>query len=97
MLVAVGVLVALFFLVGISISRFETRFAAHFLAVPLVGWLWRILFLPRTYYRLDTEAMYRAAVHGAVMEVVDAMTEAKGLRKLSEDERKPVLQDFMRR
>lgn len=52
---------------------------------------------PMTYYKADTAIMFRTAVHQAVLEVVDEYTKAKGLRLLSEGERKPILRDFFER
>jgi hypothetical protein len=63
-------------------------------ALPLLGKLYEWLFRPGTYYRLDSMEMYQNAVHNAVAEVIDQMTTAKGLRILSADERKPVMQQF---
>jgi len=39
--------------------------------------------------------MLRAAVHAAVLEVVDGLTAAKGLRSLSEPERKPIMRELV--
>jgi hypothetical protein len=41
--------------------------------------------------------MFQQAVHASVMEVIDGMTQAKGLRALSEADRKPILKDFFQR
>jgi len=41
----------------------------------------------KTFYQMDTEAMFRSAVHTAVIAAVDSMTEAKGKRGLTELER----------
>lgn len=60
------------------------------LAIPLVGRLYEWIFSPNTYYKLDTESMFQTAVHGAVMEAIDGITTTKGVRPLTELERKPV-------
>lgn len=65
------------------------------LAMPLVGAVYNFIFRPPTYYKQDTIAMYRAAVHAAVLEVVDGVMSAKGLRALSPEERQPTLRDFL--
>ena len=54
-------------------------------------------FFPDTYYRVDTTSMFLTSVHSAVLEVLDQMMEAKGIRKLSEDARKPIDRDFFRK
>ncbi len=63
-------------------------------AMPLLGGLYVRWFRPATYYRIDTALMFQSAVHQAVLGVVDEMTKAKGLRALSELERKPMLRQF---
>lgn len=49
-----------------------------------------------TYYSLDTAQMFQAAVHVAVLEVVDGITKATGSRSLTELERKPLLRAMSR-
>ncbi len=53
----------------------------------------RPLFLPPrpTFYRMDTADMFYTAVHNAVTESVDQLTTAKGVRGLTDDERKPIM------
>ena len=63
-------------------------------ALPILGTLYEWLFEPATYYRLDSMRMFQEAVHNAVMEVIDSMTTSKGLRLLSESERKPIMHKF---
>jgi hypothetical protein len=64
------------------------------LAMPLVGWVYERVFAPPTFYSVDTALMFQDAVHYAVLEVVDAMTANKGVRALTETERKPFLKRF---
>lgn len=65
--------------------------------LPILGPLYVWLFKAVTYYRIDTMLMFREAVHQAVMAVVDDMTKTKGLRMLSEAERKPIMREFYQR
>ena len=65
--------------------------------IPMIGWLYKRFFKPDTYYAIDTETMFQTATHSAVVEVVDGLTNAKGLRALTELERKPILRDFRKR
>lgn len=58
--------------------------------VPVLGAFVERFVRPSTYYRTDTALMFQEAIHGAVLEVVDGMTQAKGIRPLTELERKPV-------
>jgi hypothetical protein len=60
------------------------------MAVPILGWIYKQLFAPETYYRLDTLMMFRSAVRASLMEAIDGQTTQKGVRALTEDERKPV-------
>lgn len=64
------------------------------LAMPIIGQLYEAVFRPITYYRLDTALMFQSAVHAAVLEVIDDLTTTKGLRALSEQERKPMIEGF---
>ena len=41
--------------------------------------------------------MFQKAVHNAVLEVIDEMTTANGLRALGESERKPIMREFYQR
>lgn len=65
--------------------------------VPLIGFFVRWLVRPITYYTFDTALMFQSAVHAAVLEVIDAATSEKGIRALSELERKPILREFYNR
>lgn len=68
---------------------------AAILTVPLVGWFYEKVFAPETYYRIDTMLMFQSAVHSAMMEAIDGQTTQKGVRGLTEDERKPVFHKLM--
>ncbi len=41
----------------------------------------------KTFYQMDTEAMYRSAIHAAVLDVLDKLTGANGVHGLSELEK----------
>jgi hypothetical protein len=61
------------------------------LATPILGWLYTRLFKPDTFYRMDTTMMFQSAVHAAVLEAVDSLFSAKGIRAMTELERKPIM------
>jgi hypothetical protein len=88
----------LLFLVPLALfimSRLGNQDADDFImSLPLVGSLYLRFFRPITYYRIDTSEMFQQAVQSAVMEVIDQVTSAKGIRALTELERKPVLTKF---
>jgi type II secretory pathway component PulF len=66
-------------------------------AMPILGPLYERIFRPETYFKMDTALMFQSAVESAVQEVIGAMTSAKGIRPLTELERKPILREFYRR
>jgi len=88
----------LLFLVPLTLffmSRLGNQDADDFImSLPLIGPLYRKFFRPITYYRIDTSEMFQQAVRTAVMEVIDQITAAKGVRALTEMERKPVLRKY---
>ena len=91
-------LILIFLFVGILVNRSAGQnWVRYVLAIPVIGWLIDRWFLPPTYYRLDSASMFQAAVNQAVQEVIDQMATAKGLRTLTELERKPILRDFFQR
>jgi hypothetical protein len=84
----------LLWIVGNGIRRGKIPGESTVLAVPIVGWLYERVFAPTTFYAMDTALMFQDAVHKAVLEVVDCVTENKGVRALTEAERKPTLKRF---
>ena len=70
------------------------RLEEYILVTPLLGRLYERIFTPATYYVVDTQLMFQQAVHNAVLEVIDEVTSAKGVRVLSEFQRKPTLKSF---
>lgn len=62
--------------------------------LPFIGPLYDRFFHPDTYYRQDTNNAYRETVHQAVMQAVDEMRTQKGLKPLTDDERRPTLGEF---
>ena len=58
------------------------------LAMPITGVAYRFLFRPTTYFSEDTSGMIQDMVHRAVLEAVDQVTSAQGIRALSEEARK---------
>jgi hypothetical protein len=60
------------------------------LSMPITGFLYGLVFRPVTYFNEDTAIMFRETVHQAVLESVDAVTSAQGVRGLSEEARNAV-------
>ncbi|MBN1827271.1 MAG: hypothetical protein JW958_13515 [Candidatus Eisenbacteria bacterium] len=74
-----------------------TLFEEAILSIPLLNLFYAWIFRPLTYYRVDTMLMFEKMVQTAVLEVIDSMTSAKGIRALSEDERKPIHRGLLKR
>jgi hypothetical protein len=97
LLVSLVVMVTAFFLFGAAVSHDNTGWTVPILAIPYLGALMRILFQPVTYYRIDTMLMFQEMIHAAVLEAVDEMTAAGGIRSLSEAARRPIMREFFAR
>lgn len=69
---------------------------AVLLIIPLLN-IFVAAFRRETYYKMDTAMMFQESVHNAVLEVIDGLTTARGMRALSELERKPVMRNFFSR
>ena len=69
------------------------------LLIPIVPPIAVVVWLSRrvTYYRIDTALMFQDSVHSAVLEVIGQATEGKGIKALSELEKKPILSDLFKR
>lgn len=65
------------------------------LAVPIIGAVYARIFAPTTYYKLDTARMMGSLIHTAVLEAYENVTEGKGVRALTEAERKPVMHSLL--
>ena len=62
--------------------------------IPFVGgWLARKLY-PVTYYRIDTASMFMSYAQSSVLKVIEDITNDKGVRALTEAERKPILNNI---
>lgn len=86
-----------FCFVGYLINEGTWDIEDAILDVPIIGALYGSLFRPTTYYKLDTALMFQESVHAAVLEVLDSLTKTKGLRALTEFERKPIMRDFAKK
>lgn len=58
-------------------------------ALPFIGKIMERAFFIRTYYQIDVEQMFKDSVHHCVLEAIDAITTAQGIRGLGERERQP--------
>jgi hypothetical protein len=58
------------------------------LSMPITGFLYGLAFRPVTYFNEDTAILFRESVHHAVLEAIDQVTTAQGVRGLTEEARK---------
>ncbi len=58
------------------------------LSMPITGFFYGLIFRPASYFYEDTAIMFKESVHNAVIEAIDAVTSAQGVRGLSEEARK---------
>ncbi len=58
--------------------------------IPYIGPILSVI-NPITYYKMDTTLMFQESIRNSVLEVIDEITKAKGIRSLSQDERKPIM------
>lgn len=95
--IAIVVVPALFWVLVQVLKEMPEGSDDALVAMPWLGPLYERLFRPQTYYKIDTALMFQEAVRRAVNDAVDGLTTAKGLRALSEAERKPVMREFFER
>ena len=78
-------------------GRFGSDAEDVVLSIPFFGALYERIFQPTTYYRTDTALMFQSVVHTVVTDAVEQLLSAKGLRPLTELERKPMRREFYQR
>jgi len=64
--------------------------------VPFVGSRIVKMRQSQSYYKLDTDSMFRSSVHQSVLAAVDSLTSTKGMRGLSELERTPDVRSMIK-
>lgn len=65
--------------------------------IPFVGgWLVRKWF-PVTYYKIDSASMFMSYAHESVLKVIEDITNDSGVKALSADQRKPILNNIFKR
>ena len=91
-------LILIVLLLGIFVNRSSgATWVRYVLVIPLIGKMIERFFMPPTYYRMDTEAMFKASIEQSVKEVLNQMLQAKGLRALTELELKPIMRDLFQK
>jgi hypothetical protein len=65
--------------------------------IPFIGgWIAKKLY-PVTYYTVDTASMFMTYAQASVVKVIDDITKDKGVRALSEADKKPILNNIFKR
>ncbi|MCP4163719.1 MAG: hypothetical protein GY760_26970 [Deltaproteobacteria bacterium] len=64
--------------------------------IPFIGSYLARVWYPITFYKIDTKNIFASKMHEIVLKVIDNITEEKGVR-LSESDRKPILNDIFKR
>lgn len=85
------------FFISWWLGSIESGFGELLASIPVVGFLFQWLIKPLTYYKMDTALMFQSVTHSSVLQALETMLSEKGLRALSETERKPVMRDFVGR
>lgn len=75
----------------------KTGFELLISKIPFVGNYLVGAFFPVTYYSIDTSSMFLTYAQSSVLKVIDTITNDKGVRSLTESERKPVMQNIFKR
>jgi len=83
--------VVILFVLGAVIRYGNLGIEPTVLSMPITGFVYGLVFRPVTYFNEDTAIMFRESVHNAVLEAIDAVTTAQGVRGLSEEARKVTL------
>lgn len=63
--------------------------------LPVIGVIFALFRSRVTYYKIDTQLMFQESVHRAVLDVLDEITTAQGVRAMSEDDRKPIIRGLL--
>lgn len=82
------------FFISWWLGAVESGFWEWIATIPVAGALFQWMLKPLTYYKIDTALMFQSVTHASVLQALEAQLSAKGLRSLSETERKPVMRDF---
>ena len=85
------------FFISWWLAEIPSFLRALFLAIPVFGAAVARVFKPATFFQQDTELMFQESIRLAVNEVIDEITTSKGMRALTESERKPIMGNLFKR
>jgi len=95
--IVVGIIVFLIWLMRSAVGLGLANLDALLLHTPIIAGFYERFLRPLTYYRIDLALMYERAIHQAVLQVLDELTEAQKLPRLPDSDRKPIMRDFYKR
>lgn len=75
----------------------KTGFELLVSKIPFVGGYLVRAFFPVTYYTVDTSSMFMTYAQSSVVKVIDDITKEKGVRSLTEADKKPIMRDIFNR
>ncbi len=75
----------------------RTGFELLISKIPIIGNYLVKVFFPTTYYTIDTSSMFMTYAQSSVQKVIDNITKEKGIRSLSEADKKPILRNIFER
>lgn len=82
------------FFISWWLGHVESGLSAWLSGLPLIGFIVQRFLKRLTYYQIDTALMFQSVTHAALTDVLGTLTEARGLKALSDTERTPVMRDF---
>jgi hypothetical protein len=94
---AIGAVIFLLWMMRSAVALGLANLDALLLHTPVIAGFYERFLRPMTYYRIDLALMYEAAIHQAVLQVLDELTEAQKLPRLPDSDRKPIMRDFYKR
>lgn len=83
-------------LLGMAVHQGHIGDEELVLSMPVIGYLYALVFNPLAYYRIDTALMFQKTIHNAVTEVIDVLRSEQGLRALAPEDRTATIRDFAR-
>jgi hypothetical protein len=93
----VAALLFLWYSIRAESVKVNTEIEEFLLGLTVIGAYYDVFKRKPTYFEIDAGLMFQSVIHAAVLEAVDALTDAKGLPRLGDSERKPINRDFFQR
>jgi hypothetical protein len=95
--IVLGVMILLVGLMRSAVGQGLADLDALLLHTPVLAGFYERFLRPITYYRIDLALMYEQAVHAAILQVIDELTESQKIPRICDADRRPILRDFYKR